>query len=257
MSFFSHIADMAGDIFSRATGAKQSNDMAQAQFNSQMDESIQRRVADGLKAGINPLAAIGASTNVSPTIHSGGSNGTDPTSLLSMFGSAAKGLKNMFIKKQEDDIAYDNEAKQLDLEGKRLENRILRNRAQESEQNLASTSKTGSAKEVPNMEPKPNRLGDRPLFSIAYDLNDRPRLVVNQDVMEGDSDNAGYIASLKTAIANNQVDKITGQINSEQYRMMLDDMYYNMTGRHIQNLNELYFSPAEVAAAAANLARGI
>lgn len=247
------VANWAGDIFSTVTGQKAANEMAQNQFDSQLDSSIQRRVADGLKAGINPLAAIGASVNSSPTIHSGGSNGADPMSLFSIFGSAAKGLKDMFIKKQEDDIAYDSEAKYLDLEGKRLENRILRNRALESEQNVKAISKTGSAKEVPNMEEKPNRIGDVPIFRVAYDLQGRPRLVANQDVMEMDSDNAGYLASIKHAMSQGFVDKISGRITSDQYRMMLDDMYYNMYGKHIVNLGDLYFSPAEAAMAAAGL----
>lgn len=247
------LANFAGDIFSTVTGQKSANEMAQNQFDAQMDTSIQRRVADGLKAGINPLAAIGASANVSPTIHSGGANGADPMSLFSLFGSAAKGLKNMFIKKQEDDMSYDSEAKSLDLEGKRLENRILRNRALESEQNLKTMSRTGSAKEVPNMTEQPNRVGEMPIFRVAYDLQGRPRLVANQDVMEMDSDNAGYLASIKHAISQGFVDKVSGRINSEQYRMMLDDMYYNMYGHHISNLDDLYFSPAEAAIAAAGL----
>lgn len=45
---------------------------AQAQFDSQMDETIQRRISDAKKAGIHPLFALGASANISPTISAGG-----------------------------------------------------------------------------------------------------------------------------------------------------------------------------------------
>lgn len=249
------VANFAGDIFSTVTGQKSANEMAQNQFDAQMDTSIQRRVADGLKAGINPLAAIGASANVSPTIHAGGPNGSDPMSLFSLFGSAAKGLKNMFVQKQEDDMAYDSEAKFLDLEGKRLENRILRNRALESEQNLKTMSDTGSAKEVPSIEP--NRRGERALFVPAYDLKGRPRLVANQDVIEGDNDNAGYRAAILTAIANGDIDKKTGKVVSPETRKMLDDMYFNMSGHHISNLDELYVSPTEMGLVSKDEAKDI
>ena len=45
---------------------------AQAQFDAQMDESIQRRVKDAELAGIHPLFAMGASSGASPTISAGG-----------------------------------------------------------------------------------------------------------------------------------------------------------------------------------------
>ena len=46
--------------------------MAQRQFDAQMDEQVQRRVADAEKAGIHPLFALGASVGASPTLSSGG-----------------------------------------------------------------------------------------------------------------------------------------------------------------------------------------
>lgn len=45
---------------------------SQAQFDAQMDQTIQRRVADAQAAGIHPLFALGASAGASPTISSGG-----------------------------------------------------------------------------------------------------------------------------------------------------------------------------------------
>ena len=44
---------------------------SQGQFDAQMDESVQRRVADAKAAGIHPLFAMGASVGASPTISAG------------------------------------------------------------------------------------------------------------------------------------------------------------------------------------------
>ena len=63
--------DAVGSIFGYNQG-KKNRKQAQAQFNSQMDESIQRRVADARKAGISPLAAIGTSLGAGPTVQAGG-----------------------------------------------------------------------------------------------------------------------------------------------------------------------------------------
>ncbi len=45
--------------------------LSKTQFNAQMDESIQRRVADARAAGVHPLFALGASVGASPTTVSG------------------------------------------------------------------------------------------------------------------------------------------------------------------------------------------
>ena len=93
MSFFSDIfSGSGGDIIGAVSDiwaadraektAAANRQQASDQFNAQMDETLQRRVADGLKAGINPLAAIGASANVQPTIHTAG--GDDSSSFISL-----------------------------------------------------------------------------------------------------------------------------------------------------------------------------
>ncbi|AXL15096.1 hypothetical protein [Microviridae sp.] len=50
---------------------QQNLQQSQAQFNAQMDQSVQRRVADAKAAGIHPLFAMGASVGASPTITAG------------------------------------------------------------------------------------------------------------------------------------------------------------------------------------------
>lgn len=247
--FLNHTADVAGGLLGRITGTTAANAQQQANYENQ----IQTRVADGLKAGINPLAAIGASTNYQPYFQTNDSSGA--FGMASMAGDAisglSKGIKGLLGKKVEDDMSYDSEVKALDLESRRLENRILK------QELSAMRGSISSDKPKSEVNDRPSREGDEALFKVAYDLQGRPRLVVNQNVMEGDSDNAGYVASLKHAISQGFVDKISGKVNSDQYKMMLDDMYYNMYGRHIANLDDLYFSPAEVTAATVNLARGI
>ena len=49
--------------------------LARNQFAAQMDESVQRRVADARKAGVHPLFALGASVGASPTTTVGGGAG--------------------------------------------------------------------------------------------------------------------------------------------------------------------------------------
>lgn len=56
---------------------RQNLKMSQAQFDAQMDQTIQRRVADATQAGVHPLFALGGSLGASPTITAGG--GGQPT----------------------------------------------------------------------------------------------------------------------------------------------------------------------------------
>lgn len=64
-------AGFASDLMGRS---ERRSDSAQAmkQFNMQMNESVQRRVADAKKAGIHPLFALGANVGASPTLSYGG-----------------------------------------------------------------------------------------------------------------------------------------------------------------------------------------
>lgn len=251
MSFFGDIAGAAvgavGDLVGGLIGShrsKKNNDAQLAesrrQFNINTDESIQRRVKDALKAGINPLAALGANVGSSPTIHAGG--GSDDGSI---WANTLSNIGNRFQRaledKQADDMEFDTQAKELSLEEQRLRNRILRQEIQ------AKTNKPGEDM-VLSMQ------GEGTVFKPIYDLHGRPRLVVNQDFLEGDSDNAGYSAALASALADGQIDKLSGRIISPQLRMMIDDYYYNTTGHHIHNLEELYISPSELTLANANAA---
>ncbi|AXL14872.1 DNA pilot protein [Microviridae sp.] len=76
-----NLLDIAGSLLARndqkkANAQNQANfvssqKQAQGQFDSQMDESITRRVADAKNAGVHPLFALGASVGASPTLSSG------------------------------------------------------------------------------------------------------------------------------------------------------------------------------------------
>lgn len=65
------LGDLVSAGVSLFEGDKQRS-LSKKQFKMQMDESIQRRVADAKKAGIHPLFGLGASVGASPTTHYGG-----------------------------------------------------------------------------------------------------------------------------------------------------------------------------------------
>lgn len=65
---------IAGDVIGGAAAlweGKKNRSLAKDQFRTQLDESVQRRVADAKKAGIHPLFALGASVGSSPTAAAG------------------------------------------------------------------------------------------------------------------------------------------------------------------------------------------
>lgn len=211
---------------------------AQRQFNLQREDNhnaTQIRVNDALKAGINPLAALGVSSNVSPTISAGGSHpGHHMSRAFSQLGD--------FIKKR---FGSQAESDELDNEAKRLRNSVMR----EELKHIRQVGREGGEVVPPT--------GEQSLFVPVYDLDGRPRLLINQDVTENDSDNAAYISSLKSAISSGQIHPLSGKVMSRQLKMKIADDYKRRTGRNIENLDELYFSPSEVAVAAYQLARGI
>lgn len=240
IEFGSNLLGMESD---RAV-AGQDRAEAQRQFNAQMDynkKATQYRVQDALKAGIHPLAALGVSSNVSPTVSAGGSQ---PGHHISRAGRV---LSNMIRER----FGQQKESADLDNEAKRLRNQVIREELRHLRQ--PGIPVNGGAQLVGSFKPS----NEKSLLEPAYDLLGRPRMVVNQDVLENDSDNAGYLATLKNAIASGWVNPVTGRITSRQLRMKIADDYYRRTGRRIENLEEIYFSPAEVGFAAAQLARGI
>lgn len=218
--------------------AGQDRQEAQRQFNLQREDNhnaTQIRVKDALKAGINPLAALGVSSNVSPTISAGGSQpGHHMSRAFSQLGD--------FIKKR---FGSQAESDELDNEAKRLRNSVMR----EELKHIRQVGIAGAEVVPPT--------GEQSLFVPVYDIQGRPRLMVNQDVTENDSDNAGYISALKNAIMSGWVNPVTGHVYSRQLRMKIADDYKRRTGRNIENLDEIYFAPSEVAIAAAQIARGI
>lgn len=242
MGLFGDLLDFSGGLFGMESDRSQAGadrQEAQRQFNTQMDfqkNQTQYRVQDALKAGINPLAALGVSSNVSPTISAGGSQ---PGHHMSKAMSA---LGNMFRSK----FRLDKESAELDNEAKRLRNDVIRTELNHLRQ--PGIPSNGGAQMVPTFRPD----GRKMLYDVAYDLNGRPRLMVNQDVTENDSDNAGYRSALATAFASGQINPFTGRVRSRQLQMLIDDMHYQSTGRHITNLDELYISPAEFGFAAAD-----
>lgn len=100
------------------------------QFNVQDEYNknrLQYTIKDAIKAGINPVAAIGAgSGHYSPTISVGGGSGSGSSSGFDVQGLMS-GISNFVARKQaRQDRAIALESANLDLESKRLENEILR-----------------------------------------------------------------------------------------------------------------------------------
>jgi hypothetical protein len=96
--------------------------MAQSQFDAQMDQSVQRRVADAKKAGIHPLFALGASAGGSPTI----SAGNIPSSRNPMQAALTGMARSLGVIEQNRASARRDEAEAalLDSERKRIEQEL-------------------------------------------------------------------------------------------------------------------------------------
>lgn len=231
------VADFATGLISghssKSEGHKNRQE-ARRQFNIQDDYNknlTQYRVEDALKAGINPLAALGQSTNYSPTasIYGGGSDSSIPST-----SGIAKAISKFFERESKEDAEYNRKTRSLDLEGRQLENDYRR-----AQIDALRNGNTGQPVSPPDQ-----------LFNVALDLAGRPRLVIDQNVLEADDDNPGYKASMVNALGH--IDPKTGRI-PEQARMMIDDWYYQKHGYHIPNLEELYISPTEAGIVTAGM----
>lgn len=121
-------ADIAGTVVGSASSRKESSrnrKEAIRQFNIMDDYNknmTQYRVKDAIKAGVNPLAALGSSANYSPTISSGGTSGAGD--------NIARGFSSVGDRVQRAVNDYYRDAQvestELDLESKRLQNDLLK-----------------------------------------------------------------------------------------------------------------------------------
>lgn len=103
---------------------------ARRQFNIQDEYNknrLQYTVKDAIKAGVNPVAAIGsASGHYSPTISAGGDSGAG-NMIADSVSNAGRSISDMILKREaRQDRAIQLESAKLDLEAKRLQNDILR-----------------------------------------------------------------------------------------------------------------------------------
>lgn len=107
--------DFVGGLMGRSSARKQQAQAA-SQFRQQMDESVQRRVADAKKAGIHPLFALGANVGSSPTI----STNQPDSSMQTALGTMANTLNKLETNKAQ--AARDHaQAALFDSERKRIE----------------------------------------------------------------------------------------------------------------------------------------
>lgn len=118
-------ANVVGSLLGASSSSKESKANrreARRQFNIQDDYNknmTQYRVSDALKAGINPLAALGMSGSYSPTASSGGSSGASEH-IANGFSALGKGISSMFEKRAHE------ESVGLSLENQQLQNEYLR-----------------------------------------------------------------------------------------------------------------------------------
>lgn len=99
--------------------------MQKAQFDAQMDQSVQRRVADARAAGVHPLFALGASVGASPTASIGGGQpatgsaaGKALTAIGNQIAAAHLASQSASAKRDEAEAAY------IDAQRKKLESEI-------------------------------------------------------------------------------------------------------------------------------------
>ena len=151
------LLDLAGGVFSDRQARKdrqRDRQLSQAQFDAQMDESVQRRVKDAEKAGIHPLFALGASSGASPTITAGG--GRSPTGVRDAVGRAADRLAMRKLQKSE--IARSEAAAKRDL----AEAALLDSERARLAQDAASRGHDGAA-----VRGKESVLSDQPVYGPA------------------------------------------------------------------------------------------
>lgn len=118
-------AGIAGSLLGAGASSRESKANrreARRQFNIQDDYNknmTQYRVSDALKAGINPLAALGMSGSYSPTASSGGSSGASEH-IANAFNTLGKGISSLFDKKAHEESVV------LSLENQKLQNDYIR-----------------------------------------------------------------------------------------------------------------------------------
>lgn len=125
--------DVAGGIFGSRSSTNESRNNrreARRQFNIQDEYNknrIQYTVKDAIKAGVNPAAVVNSSGgHYSPTISAGGPSGAGDI-IANSISSATRSLSDFIAKRQaKQDRAIALESANLDLESKRLQNDILR-----------------------------------------------------------------------------------------------------------------------------------
>ena len=126
---------LVGGLFGSSSSKNESRNNrkeARRQFNIQDDYNknrLQYTVKDAIKAGVNPVVAIGSgSGHYSPTISAGGDSGAG-NMIADSISNAGRSISDMILARQaRQDRAIALESANLDLEGKRLQNDILRQR---------------------------------------------------------------------------------------------------------------------------------
>lgn len=108
----------AASARSQAKSHRRQMELSQAQFDAQMDESVQRRVKDAQAAGVHPLFALGASAGASPTISAPGGYKQDPKgAALSAMATTLNSLETNQAQARRDNaqaMLFDSERRRIE-----------------------------------------------------------------------------------------------------------------------------------------------
>jgi len=174
--------DFMGGLMGRSEAKKnrqmQQQQMAQAQkqFDAQMDQSVQRRVADAKAAGVHPLFALGASSGASPTISAqGGSSSSNPMgSALARMASTLGVIEQNKASARKDEA----EAQLMDSERARIEQEMnTRGQPQPAPVTKAPDSET-TVKTFP--VPDSNPIGEAEYFKPQIPKSKAPGIVAGE-----------------------------------------------------------------------------
>lgn len=169
MSIFSAIGGIAGALMGNSAADK--NIKLQKQF---AQSGIQWKVEDAKKAGIHPLAALGAQTHSFSPVSIG-----DPVSSLSNAGQSIDRAIDATSDQSTRNASYDTAIRKLQLERGGLENELLRHQIASQ---IATTTQAGRSPGIPtSMSANPTLIGHNELPQVPGTVVDGPLNRVGPD----------------------------------------------------------------------------
>lgn len=135
----SALGNIAGGLFGGGGKGKQGDaeNFARQQLETQMQKSVQWRVADARAAGVHPLAALGAQVSASPATPVGGDSNSDRYNLGASLADVGQSIVRAIGTKMSDQERDAATMRALELEEKGLSNEALRFQLQQMRNSVA------------------------------------------------------------------------------------------------------------------------